>query len=290
MDQVETLTMREGVLLTHALLAYLASENGIRVLFVKGPGVVLQGLREGHQSTDADVLIEPQNFDRFLILIESRGWLRRPTDPDGGRFPSHSVTYYHPQWPNDIDAHKSFPGFEADPATAFDVFWASHTTVPMANRDIPVPSVEASRLILAVHSLRSDWRPREQREYDFLLGLEVSDQKGFLSICTEVGALAATRPFIAAKFGDDVISEWPDPSPDWLFRLSAKTGGLGRWHMLRKTPWQKMPRTIWRDLFPPKEVLLMNDLYTDTTVIGLAKAYFARFGSAMRTLLTIRSE
>ncbi|MDQ0279274.1 hypothetical protein QO003_003577 [Arthrobacter silviterrae] len=290
MDQVETLTMHEGVLLTHALLAYLASENDIRVLFVKGPGVVLQGLREGHQSTDADVLIEPQNFDRFLTLVESRGWLRRPSDPDGERFPTHSVTYYHPQWPNDIDAHKSFPGFEANSDTAFDVMWDGHTTVRMANREIPVPSLEASRLILAVHSLRSEWKHREQREYDFLLGLEISDQKAFLSICTGVGALAAARPFIAAKLGDDVISEWPKPSPEWVFRLSAKTGGLGRWHMLRQTPWQKIPRTVWRDLFPPTEVLLMNNLYTNTTPIGLAKAYLARFKSAMRTLLLSRSK
>lgn len=287
MENVVTMTMREGVLLTHALLAYLASENGIRVLFVKGPGVVSQKLRPPHQSTDADVLIEPGNYDRFLTLIESRGWLRRPSDPDGHRFPRHSVAFYHPHWPNDIDAHISFPGFESDPTTTFDALWEAHETVTLANRAIPIPNQEASRLILAVHSLRSTWQPRENREYDHLLNLEITDPDSFLAVASKVDALAAARPFIVAKIGEGAVSKWPQPSAEWLLRTSSKTGGLGRLQLLRKTPWHKIPRTIWRDLFPAKEVLLMNDLYADTSKLGLLRAYSQRLKVGFDSILEV---
>lgn len=278
--------MEEGVLLTHALLAHIATENNIRVLFIKGPGLVIQELRLPYQSSDADVLVEPAHFARYLELMEGRGWLRRPTDPDGDRFPSHSVAYYHPQWPNDIDVHNTFPGLEANDTIVFDGLWKNHDLVSMAERQVPIPSLEGSRLLLLLHCLRAPWGIRQTKEYNHLLELDITDPDEFLNLAVLLDALAAARPFIVAKIGENAVDSWPDPSPSWLNKTSASSGGLNRLHMLRQTPLRLIPKTLWRDIFPPKEVLLMNNLFEDVSRKGLAKAYLRRIYFGVWRMIT----
>src|SRR5690349_7393687 len=93
------LSVSEGVLLGHALVARVAAELDIRAFFIKGPVSVVQGLRPPKTSGDVDVFVAPGDLEAMLQALVERGWRKRPIGPDSSVFPRHSVTLDNPQWP-----------------------------------------------------------------------------------------------------------------------------------------------------------------------------------------------
>ncbi|MFB0836799.1 hypothetical protein ACETK3_02205 [Arthrobacter sp. E44] len=85
------LGISEAVCLGHAMVQRIADKLGIRVLFIKGPASVLQGLRESKTSTDVDVLVAPLGLELMLQSLRDRGWRERLVASDNRAFPM-SVT------------------------------------------------------------------------------------------------------------------------------------------------------------------------------------------------------
>lgn len=169
MDDTEPLQQNEAVLLATSLVDYVAASAGLPVLFIKGPGATMMGLRENHISADVDVLVHPEQLDRIVGLLRARGWLERPSGASVVRQYSHSRTLYHPQWNSDIDMHDRFPGMEAPPGSTFDALWRDRQYLVMAARSVAVPSNPAAVIFQALgvndrpdgqDTVSEEWRHR----------------------------------------------------------------------------------------------------------------------------------
>src|SRR3954470_15386761 len=159
-----SLHLAEGVELAYALTARVAENIGARALAIKGRVSEAHDLRAPWTSGDADFLVEPARVDDLVAALCDVGWLKAPEAPVPSPFGSHSVTLYHPSWPNELDIHGWFPGFLADPADVFDALWVSHTFIVAADAAVPATDLYGSALIMALHALRTPSDPRNARE------------------------------------------------------------------------------------------------------------------------------
>lgn len=282
---VTQLSISEGVLLGHALVARLADGLGARAFFIKGPASVLQGLRQPKTSADVDVFVEPARLEQLLHGLRERGWRERPVDPDSRAFPKHSVTLDHPDWPCCIDVHFRFPGMEHPAAACFEVMWASTDVLELAGQPVRIPSKALGILILAMHALRSPHLPACRQELEFLADITThhSHALAILEVATATGSLAAVRPFLEDLLPDASAPEWPDPSVEWRNRLMAREPGSARLVAIVEAPWREKPGMLWRAVFPPDEVFLSQNIYADMSLRGRLVQHRARWARFLRS-------
>lgn len=162
----ESLTATEWVMMAHGLAQAVAIELGLRILSLKGPVVEHYALRFPRPSSDADVWISDDNRAKFISTLESMGWEAR--GERGERqvrlVPAHSVTYFHPDWPVDIDVHWWFPGIGVEGSRAFELFWKRRSQMVMAGVRAQILSKVDAAIIQMLHCVReleSDSRRRE---------------------------------------------------------------------------------------------------------------------------------
>jgi len=273
------LSVSEGVLLGHALVARIASELGIRAFFIKGPVSVLQGLRPPKTSADVDVFVAPQDLEVLVEALQDRGWRERPVDPDSKTFPKHSITLDHGQWPCCIDVHYRFPGMEAATQECFEVMWKNTKRFVLAGQDIQVPGKPLGILLLGLHALRSPQLPACRRELGFLSDA-VSQQSLALSIqelSAATGSLAAMRPLLEGHLAEHTAPAWPEPSLEWRNRLLAQEPGSARIIALFQARWYDIPAILRRAVFPSRHALLSRNIHADMSRKGQLLQHVARW-------------
>jgi hypothetical protein len=279
------LNMPEGVLLCHALVSRVAASLGIRAFFIKGPGSVIQGLRQPKTSTDVDVFVEPSHLEQMLQGLQERGWRERPVDPDTRTFPKHAVTLNHPDWPCCIDVHFRFPGMENPASDCFEVMWATTDVLELAVQEIRVPSQASAILILALHALRTPELPACRQELEFLA--QLTERQTLASSLQEIamgtGSLAAMRPFLENLLPETAVSGWPQPSMEWRNRLMTKEPGSARLIAIVQAPWRDKPKMLWRAIFPRPEVFLSGNIYADMSLVGRVLQHRARWARLLRS-------
>src|SRR4051812_48241607 len=131
------LELAEAVPLLHGVVDEVARRHGIRILFIKGPILGQQGLRNAHASIDVDVLVDPRRVGELSHSLQELGWAVRVPNTSAGVLALHSATYAHPLWPCEIDVHERFPGFLASPQATFDALWGYGTVATVARRAVP---------------------------------------------------------------------------------------------------------------------------------------------------------
>lgn len=152
--------------LAHATVQAVADACGAHLLHIKGPatdpslrpesgGVDEAGafLHPPRASTDADVLVRPDEVTRFVRALTEHGWRILASFRTGSAF-EHAATLWHDEL-GFVDVHRHFPGIERDPWDAFDLMWRSRHSVQIAHRTCSVPSVEHQRLLLLLHAART---------------------------------------------------------------------------------------------------------------------------------------
>lgn len=284
-DNVE-LSVSEGVLLGHALVARVGSELDIRAFFIKGPVSVLQGLRPPKTSGDVDVFVALHDLETMVEALQRRGWRERPVDPDSKTFPKHSVTLDHAKWPCCIDVHYRFPGMEAVASECFEVMWENTERVALAGQDIRVPSKPLAILLLALHDLRSPNLPACRDELGFLSGI-VSQETLALPIAdlsTATGSQAAIRPFLERLLPENKILDWPEASTEWGNRVLAQEPGSARIIALVQARWQDKPTMLWRAVFPRAEIFLTGNIYADISLRGRLVQHATRWARFLRSV------
>lgn len=211
------------VRLAHGYLQLLANELRVDILHVKGPAIdpLIQGVAE-RTSFDADILVRPRHVERFTTALNERGWQRFLGFEEGSAF-GHAMNL-RDEHLGLVDVHRSWPGFEVDPATAFDTLWQSRGAVSIAHVDCAVPDLDAQCLILLSHAARSG----SERANDIAAcwTRAADDQRA------RIDALAArldARLALAAATGhlDDFRD---DPKyPLWRYFADGRHGRLAEW-------------------------------------------------------------
>lgn len=148
-----TVSMRESVLLTSALIQWVADQAGIRILHVKGPAAenVLDFPRTW---SDVDVWVDPARMSDFMAHLEKVGFIAGPKTPNSGW--SHSVDMMPgPLWGARADVHRRFPGMAVGDQAAFERLWADRVTLPLAGYPCTTPDRVAHALLIGLHAARS---------------------------------------------------------------------------------------------------------------------------------------
>ncbi len=243
--------LAEAVPLAHAVVDRVAAEQGVRVVFVKGPIAVAQGLRSARTSVDVDVLVAPADLDGLVAALHAIGWddeqvYGTPTAA------TYSRTIRHLRWPCELDLHVRFPGLLAAPEEVFERLWDRHDTAPVAARELPCLDRTAQALILAVNALRDPQATDKQTELDDLVGrvrdsFSGPDLADLADLALAVGAVETAGPFL------ERVGAVPDESGEtdqeglraWRMRTQPEWRVATWLEDLRSTPRRRWPRYVW---------------------------------------------
>jgi CDP-glycerol glycerophosphotransferase (TagB/SpsB family) len=227
---VSSLTLSEAVALAHTLVHHVAQGAGVRILFIKGPAAVGQGLRNPQTSADVDALVDPAGLEHLRTRLTELGWVddhpySTPTAAD------YSRTHRHPSWPCELDLHVTFPGLYADRQAVFEHLWARRAGVEVAGKEVPCPDLHAHTLLLALNSLRDPHRNAKGAALEELAERVAAtfDPESL----TEIGRLAHT---VGAS----------DTSAPFLSMVGAPNEGLGSTSAADLEAWRLRTQPAWR--------------------------------------------
>ncbi len=252
--------------LAHAFISQLATSINLRVLSIKGPVADRYLLRDARVSADADVWVEPAGFDRLCVALESRGWHKRVGRAMPSLLPPHASTYIHDDWPCDLDVHRTFSGFFADPDEAFEAVWTTRATMIIAGHPVVVPSRAAAALIGALHSLRNSGTRRaeeEGRRVREVIADEFSNAQRdeFYRVAREGGAVWVLRELISdTGLGEVFLDLSPEQERAWMLHVAYAADGssVGWWEQLRGARWLSKPGLLVRALWVPRAEIPRN--------------------------------
>lgn len=287
MSGPSTLPLHLRVHFTHAFLQFVADTEGIDLLHVKGPALhpdLLQRDAEGQpvarSSTDADVLVRPQDARRFLKSLEARGCMMHTSFATGSPF-EHAAT----MWSEHLgyaDIHRFFPGIGTGPEQAFDDLWTRRETIEVAHRPIAVPSVLDQRLLILLHAARSGFPDNsdKRRAWDdatddqrSAVRARAHDLKAEVALAAAIGELDRHRLSSSYSLWDQFSRHSQHSrTAEWAARLRAAPTPLGKLAVATRALRVNSDR-------------LALELGHQPTRQELRAAYVARFRRAARELL-----
>jgi Uncharacterised nucleotidyltransferase len=285
------LHLAEAVPLLHGVVDEVARRRGVRVLFIKGPTLTQQGLRDAHPSVDVDVLVDPARVADLRHGLEELGWAIRVPSTSAQVLPMHSVTYAHPLWPCEIDVHDRFPGFLADPQTTFETLWCHRTTAHVAGREMSCPRPAAHAAIAALHALRDADSATSQHQLSRLIDVLTStfddaQRAELVAVARRAGAEGTLWPVLRALgVADDGSPATPHDLTDWRIR-TASTGvrSIGWVLELRRTPLRRWPAILLHALLLTEGEIRDAQPEAAPGAWGLLRARLRRLGWGLRDL------
>jgi hypothetical protein len=289
-DEANSLALSTGVELAHAWLQSLADASDARVLFIKGPALQRQALREGRESADVDALICPRDFERMCAEVRARGWNQRAAPLIANITTTHSRTFTHERWPCDLDLHASFPGFLNDSATVFEVLWDHSETLTLAATRCRTTSRAGAALVLTLHSLRgSRLEPRHADELSELARApftpaEILETMRIAYATSSDHALPSLFPQQELSAGVS-NSEMDATLRRWRERVASGSHGAYFWiQALRESPLKLKTRIAREAIWPTRRDLLLSRPETRDTSVGRTLARIRRWGRGARSL------
>lgn len=274
-----------AVLLLHAWCSSRFRERRLRALFIKGPTLAAQGLRPARVSADVDVLAHPEDFGRVCGVLRENGWTARPEVFAGRYFEDHSVSFVHPDWPCDIDVHRVYPGFLADPAMVFERLWASRSPQEYAGVPCDACGRPANALMMGLHALRSrSSESRHQQELAHLIqhaSFSDHELQEMANLAAATGSIESANPFLShLNLPLSVEPRAPVDSSaidEWRLRVMAADTHVWVWfNALRSTRGAGRCLVLWRAVWPSVEDLKVADAHLAETSLGRVRLRLTR--------------
>lgn len=263
----ESFATVDGVELAYALVSHVARSRGIRTLMVKGPMAAEDGLRAPRVVADADVLVEPGQFETLYQLIRDRGWHPRVARESPRFLAWHSRTLIHDSWPCDIDMHRYFPGFFGDPDRVFKALWAGRRVRGDVGASAVIPSRAGMAVIVALHALRSPEADRSQREIESVARalserFSASEREEFVDIARAGRASWVLRDLIAAA-GLGPVEDDARPEEKTLWQqnqMSTTEKSAALWlGAVLSHPLRRIPQAALHAVWVPRREIPRND-------------------------------
>lgn len=203
--------------LVWALVAHVAEERGIRCVFIKGPTLHDQGLRDREHSGDVDVWCDPRRWVDLIEALQEYGWQREP-DPWWGTPIGHSATLSPIGWGCQIDVHRRMPGMTFDDASAFELVAADTVSVRMAGIPVLVPSRTSHAVIAALHAARPEIGQRRDIDSPSQVAIDLLQHLSDpVAACRRLGAVPALRRELDLCRPGVTLADAGVPR-DWLWR------------------------------------------------------------------------
>lgn len=263
--------------LVYALVANLAKASGVRVVFIKGPVLHLQGIRKREHSGDVDLWVDPDGVATLRDGLVEWGWTVLPSVWQGPPL-NHSVALRPEGWGCEVDIHFDLPGIARPGSETFQLLRQLSEPVTFASTTVAVPSAPAHSVIYALHTLR----PRVAQARPAALDAEVANTlrlvgTSVVGAAQRLRADAALAPALAAAFPDEFNAPGYEPPLNWRWRLQP-TRIRGYLMLLGGMPLVDQVRFLLRLAWPERDASLAADVARD----GRAHSVF---GARVRRLL-----
>lgn len=150
------LPMEVRVRFAHAMIAHLFAQAGIRALHHKGHTAPEGTYVAGRASTDADVLVPPDQAARAVEVLQARGWDLVTSYRDGSIF-QHAASLWHSHL-GYADIHQLIPGTGPTPQAVFERLWSQRSTADMGGQPCTVPGRLDHLALIVIHAARDTSR------------------------------------------------------------------------------------------------------------------------------------
>ncbi|MEV4773886.1 hypothetical protein [Microbacterium sp. LWH12-1.2] len=234
--------------LVYALIAKVASQLEIEVLFIKGPALHVQGLRVREHSGDVDCWVRPG--DDLLLAEAMRAWGWTPMySPLTGTGVAHSLTLNPGGWGCAIDVHTRFPGMTIEPMRAFDRVRLSAEKWTFASREVDLPSTAVHAVIAALHDVRPiAGRPPSAVQRAGAQHALAAAGDDVVRAVEQLGATYVLRDLLQVTHPSVEIPPGEQPR-DWAWRTTA-SGARRYAKAWMLVPWKQKPRVLLRLVWP----------------------------------------
>lgn len=271
--------------LVYALVANVARQHDVAAVFIKGPVLHAQGLREREHSGDVDVWVRPGTEGRLGDALVAWGWRAVPSPLDGMGL-SHSVTLRSEAWGCEIDVHTRFPGIGVSPPAAFGTLQRHTEARRFAGVTVSTPAVDAHAIVFALHALRPardrPLTPQHRRMAESALR---DGGAGVVPLADEWRATAALGTSFSSATGADPSTD--DAPADWRWR-SRRATALAYLEAARTLPSHRRPAAIARMVWPSAAVALASDARAGGTARNATEARLRRIARGVGQLFRRR--
>lgn len=273
--------------LAYGLISRVSQTNGIDTVFIKGPALHRQGLREQEHSGDIDVWVDADRVMDLAAQLEPWGWKRLNERWEISPL-YHSVTMVPGRWGCEIDLHRHMPGFSTTDHDSLGILLDNSETWDYAGVPTHVPGRQAHAVIAALHLMRpQQGRPVHQRNRTFAVATLLAGGQEALAFAKTVGAGPALGDVLATAFpGEEQAVRGPLPL-NWRWR--AEPDRLKRYIiMFRATPLRSWPKMAFRSVWPEAPIALRLDQLYGGTTTSPARARWRRLFRGIMQQLHLR--
>jgi hypothetical protein len=243
--------------LAYALTARVAAARRIPCVFIKGPALFSQGVRDREHSGDVDVWCAPERWDELADALIPWGWRRSP-DPWRGTPVPHSITMTPGTWGCEIDVHRRMPGLTLDDTTAFETVAGACLDMLYAGATVSLPAPDVHAVLAAVNEVRPAIGARGRSRATTAAAIRIlTAVEGTAHRARELGALPALHDELVRAFGPGAVDEEEAAPRDWDWRTRPDTT-RAYLAALRAVPLRQRPRIFVRLLWPDDEVALAS--------------------------------
>lgn len=265
--------------LVYALLAEVASQQGIDIIFIKGPALHAQRLRHREHSGDVDCWVRPGDDLVLAEAMNAWGWTAMYSAFTGTGV-AHSLTLNPGSWGCAIDVHSSFPGMTIDPVRAFDLVRESTEKRAFASRTVDIPTKTIHAVIAALHDVRPNagQRPTADQLETARYALAAAGPE-VVQVVNELGAGYVLQDLLRRVFPDAYVDTSKEPR-DWSWRATASSPRryAKAWLLV---PWRQKPLVLLRLVWPKRGMAGARETPSDAHVPSAAS-----IPSRLRRLVT----
>ncbi len=262
-----TFDLSSGIPLGYAFLSHVAAAHDIRLIVIKGLQLGDQGLREPRQSTDVDVIIEPDDLLPFVEALSRRGWVRVAGREVPGVLPQHAVTMVHDGWPTAVDIHHYYPGFFADPGTVFEQLWSIRDAQEYAGQQVWGLPRGANAVFVSLHHVRHIASRRHLRQYRHTLSQTFSaDELTQIDTLTRLGRSCEVLADLRRHLGLPAVADLtPAERRQWRFYQDTnEDGSTGAWlAAVLREPLRHRPQMMLRAMWPSADDVRAEYTFTE---------------------------
>lgn len=186
------LPMEVRIRFAHAKISHVLDHAGIRALHHKGHTAPEGTYVTGRTSTDADVLVPPDEAARAVEALQARGWDLVTSYRDGSIF-QHAASLWHTHL-GYADIHQLIPGTGPTPEVVFERLWSQRSTADMGGQPCTVPGRLDHVALIVVHAARDTSRGRRDTAH---LRSSLSPQE-WAEVRARALELRAAAPWVVA--------------------------------------------------------------------------------------------
>lgn len=259
-------------------------DAGIRWMLLKGPAIARRLYDDGTQRpySDVDALVHPDDYAAAESILEAIGY-------EQVNYSTRATAEHASPWRKssraEVDLHRSFAHLNSPPLAVWSALSRDAASLHVLREDVPVPSLPALALIVALHALHhagTATKPAVDLERA-CRQLSLDDWRAAQRVAAELGAernlaaalsLEAETSAVGAALGLPRLRRWEITLRSGeRARLAAALGGLGDRRGLRARL-----AAVYREIVPDRAVTegALRPAYGGSSTVLVRVRRFAR--------------